>query len=64
MGPSGCGKTTFLHLIAGLLDPIQGKLPFRERYDPVKKRGSRSVPGKKYRDHLPETALYTMADGF
>ena len=24
IGPSGCGKTTFIHLIAGLLQPIRG----------------------------------------
>lgn len=28
MGPTGCGKTTFLKLIAGLLDPDEGKIFF------------------------------------
>ncbi|MBT6584609.1 MAG: ATP-binding cassette domain-containing protein [Gammaproteobacteria bacterium] len=26
IGPSGCGKTTFIHLIAGLLQPIRGHI--------------------------------------
>ena len=26
VGPSGCGKTTFLHLLAGLLLPMQGRV--------------------------------------
>jgi putative ABC transport system ATP-binding protein len=26
VGPSGCGKTTLLHLVAGLLSPVQGRI--------------------------------------
>ena len=26
VGPSGCGKSTLLRLVAGLLDPTEGKL--------------------------------------
>src|SRR5207249_7920582 len=26
VGPSGCGKTTLLHLIAGLLSPVEGRV--------------------------------------
>jgi len=26
VGPSGCGKTTLLHLIAGLLVPVAGRV--------------------------------------
>lgn len=26
IGPSGCGKTTFLHIVAGILKPIRGKV--------------------------------------
>ncbi len=26
VGPSGCGKTTFLRILAGLIDPTQGKV--------------------------------------
>ena len=31
LGPSGCGKTTLLRLIAGLIEPSQGKIEIRGR---------------------------------
>ena len=31
LGPSGCGKSTLLRLIAGLLEPTDGKIFFNER---------------------------------
>jgi len=31
LGPSGCGKTTLLRLIAGLIEPSQGKIQIRGR---------------------------------
>ena len=31
IGPSGCGKTTLLRLIAGLIDPTDGRIFFDER---------------------------------
>ncbi|MEO6435910.1 MAG: ABC transporter ATP-binding protein [Tepidisphaeraceae bacterium] len=31
LGPSGCGKSTLLRLIAGLLEPTQGKIFFNDR---------------------------------
>ena len=31
LGPSGCGKTTLLNLIAGLLDPSEGRILFDGR---------------------------------
>jgi iron(III) transport system ATP-binding protein len=31
LGPSGCGKTTLLNLIAGLLEPSEGRIAFGDR---------------------------------
>ncbi len=31
IGPNGAGKTTFLRLLAGLLEPLRGRIRFRER---------------------------------
>jgi len=31
LGPSGCGKTTLMRMIAGLIDPTEGRIRFGER---------------------------------
>ena len=31
LGPSGCGKTTLMRMIAGLLDPTEGRIQFGDR---------------------------------
>ena len=31
LGPSGCGKTTLLRLIAGLIEPSEGKILIDEK---------------------------------
>src|SRR5881394_1841592 len=33
VGPSGCGKSTILNLVAGLLQPTQGRIEFPDSLD-------------------------------
>jgi branched-chain amino acid transport system ATP-binding protein len=56
IGPNGAGKTTFYNLLAGQLDPTEGRVSIRPRREDARTDGGTATDGGATTDESNETA--------